>query len=426
MVTQSLKEPLLRLDKVSKHFPGVQALKRIELDIFPGEIHAVLGENGAGKSTLMKILSGVFKKDEGEIFLQGRKLSRENPREALRNGIALVYQELSLIPMLNIAENLFLGRWPLGRVAIDWKKIHAESRKLLERFEINLDPATLVISLSVAEQQMVEILKAISHPDIQILLLDEPTSALSDDETKRLFQILHTVKKENRGIIFISHKINEAMQIADRITVLRDGEKVITQSRDKMTEKEIVFYMTGKNFESIASHSTETTNSKKPVLSLKDFSADNFLKEIRLDFYLGEIVVVFGLIGSGKTSLAKGIMGLIKSQGTITLKGRDIIVRSPREAIDEGIGYIPEDRREGLVFEMPVFANITLAILKSLARKGILNIRKEKKVAGDFIETLRIRTPNIFRWGTLSQWRKPTKSSVSPLDGQKFRYFNYG
>ena len=248
MVATQQTQPLISLKNVSKSFPGIQALNDISLDIFPGEIHAVLGENGAGKSTLMKILSGIVTKDSGEIFLQGKKVEFNNPREAIDAGVSLVQQELSLIPSLSIAENIFLGRWPQKGLSIDWDKINQDTQELLQRFDVKENPQTLVEKLSVAEQQLIEILKASFRPTTKVLLLDEPTSALSEEEVKRLFGLLEEIKKENKAIIFISHKIGEALQLADRITILRDGKKVITVPKQNISEEDVIFYMTGKRF----------------------------------------------------------------------------------------------------------------------------------------------------------------------------------
>lgn len=220
-----VKEPILVLKGITKEFPGVKALQSVDLEVFPGEIHALLGENGAGKSTLMKIISGIIEPDSGSIVLDGKKVRFRTPREALNAGIALVHQELSLIPSLSVAENIFLGRWPRGIFGIDWSYINDRAQELLKKFDLRINPRALVRDLSVAEQQIVEILKAISQPHVKLLLLDEPTSALSEDEVERLFELLFEIKKEGKAIIFISHKLDEALRIADRITILRDGKK---------------------------------------------------------------------------------------------------------------------------------------------------------------------------------------------------------
>ncbi|HPU08239.1 MAG TPA: sugar ABC transporter ATP-binding protein [Candidatus Atribacteria bacterium] len=395
MAQQTL--PLISLKNVSKAFPGVQALDNVSLEIFPGEVHAVLGENGAGKSTLMKILSGIITKDSGGILLQGEKVEFNNPREAIDAGISLVQQELSLIPSLSIAENIFLGRWPQKGVSIDWDKINREASELLQRFRIEENPQTLVEKLSVAKQQLIEILKAYSRPATKVLLLDEPTSALSEEEVKRLFGLLEEVKKEDKAIIFISHKIGEALQLADRITILRDGKKVITVPRQDISEEDVIFYMTGKRFGGNESQVTEEKIDREIVLSLRNFSSDGYVKDIELDVYQGEILAIFGLMGSGRTALARALFGLCKTEGEILLEGKKVSFSSPVEAIESGIGYIPEDRREGLVYELPVFANITLATFQKMSRRGILNLDWEYTTASKMVEELQIRTPSIFR-----------------------------
>ncbi len=397
MVTTQQALPLISLKNVSKTFPGVQALDDVSLEVFPGEVHAVLGENGAGKSTLMKILSGIITKDSGEMLLQGEKVEFNNPREAIDAGISLVQQELSLIPSLSIAENIFLGRWPQKGVSIDWDKINRETSELLQRFKIEENPQTLVEKLSVAKQQLIEILKASSRPATKVLLLDEPTSALSEEEVKRLFGLLEEVKKENKGIIFISHKIGEALQLADRITILRDGKKVITIPRQDISEEDIIFYMTGKRFGKYESQPTEEKIGREAILSLRGLSGDGFFEGVELDIYQGEILAIFGLMGSGRTALARALFGLCKTEGEILLEGKKVSFSSPVEAIESGIGYIPEDRREGLVYELPVFANITLATFQKMSRRGILNLDWEYTTASKMVEELQIRTPSIFR-----------------------------
>lgn len=390
------RKPILSLVNISKKFPGVQALDKVSLDIFPGEIHAVLGENGAGKSTLMKILSGIIPNDSGEIYLDGKKVQFRNPREAIEAGIVLVHQELSLIPTLSVAENIFLGRWPKRGVSLDWRGIYKEAERLLQRFDVRVDIRTPVRELSVAEQQIVEILKAISQPHIKVLLLDEPTSALTDEEIERLFKILFEIKKENKAIIFISHKIGEALRIADRITVIKDGKKVITEEKEKLTEKGIIFHMTGRVLEAGEKEHVLVENGKKPVLSLKNFSV-GIVKNVNLDIYKGETLAIFGLMGSGRTTLAKGLFGLEKFKGELFLEGKRVEISSPAEAINLGIGYIPEDRRSGLVYQFPVSANITLAILKEISKRGVLDLGKEVEISKKYVEILKIKTPSVFQ-----------------------------
>ncbi len=395
MVTSGV--PILSIRNVSKSFPGVQALHEVSMDILPGEVHALLGENGAGKSTLMKILSGLIPKDSGDILLDGRPVHFSSPRDALDAGIALVQQELSLVPYLSIAENIFLGRWPRKGIQVHWRVIVDEARHLLERFGIQEDPGTPVGSLSVAEQQMVEILKALSRPNVRILLLDEPTSALSEDEVNRLFEMIAEIKKTGIGIIFISHKLNEALRIADRVTVLRDGKKVVTEDAHCLDERKLFEYLTGKPVASFETMHEGDHAGAAFALTLEDFSVGEFVRGVTLRIREGEVFVLFGLVGSGRTTLARGIFGLERTKGTMVLGDRLVQPRSPQEAIALGIGYLPEDRRNALVYELPVFANITLAILSLVSRRGILRLREEMSLAEEFVRTLRIKTPSVLR-----------------------------
>ncbi|ACM22542.1 sugar ABC transporter ATP-binding protein [Thermotoga neapolitana] len=387
-----VKEPILVLKGITKEFPGVKALQSVDLEVFPGEIHALLGENGAGKSTLMKIISGIIEPDSGSIVLDGKKVRFRTPREALNAGIALVHQELSLIPSLSVAENIFLGRWPRGIFGIDWSYINDRAQELLKKFDLRINPRALVRDLSVAEQQIVEILKAISQPHVKLLLLDEPTSALSEDEVERLFELLFEIKKEGKAIIFISHKLDEALRIADRITILRDGKKIITAPRGELTERDVVFYMTGKHLEEeVITHDSVEGS---PLLSVRNFSA-GVVKNVNLDLYAGEILAIFGLLGSGRTTLARGLFGLEKAEGDILIEGNKVRISSPIDAINAGIGYLPEDRREALVFQFSVSKNITLASFREICRKGILDFRKERELSSSLVEKLRIKTPSL-------------------------------
>jgi ABC-type sugar transport system ATPase subunit len=389
--------PILEVRNVSKSFPGVRALDDVSMDVLPGEVHALLGENGAGKSTLMKIISGIIPKDSGDILLDGKPVHFSSPRDALNAGVVLVQQELSLVPYLSVAENIFLGRWPRRNIQVDWNSVFYETQELLERFGIGESPKTPVGSLSVAEQQMVEILKAVSRPNLRILLLDEPTSALSEEEVNRLFELVSEIKKTGIGIIFISHKLGEALRIADRVTVLRDGRKVVTEEAQKLDERALFYYLTGKAVESLEMVYETDVAEKAIMLSLENFGVGDFVKDVNLKVRRGEVFVLFGLVGSGRTTLARGLFGFERVQGRIFLDGRPIQPKSPKEAIALGIGYLPEDRRNALVYELPVFANITLAILSLVSRRGILRIREEMTLSEDFVRSLRIKTPNVLR-----------------------------
>ncbi len=391
------RQAVLEVREVSKHFPGVQALKQVSMDVLTGEVHALLGENGAGKSTLMKIISGLIPSDSGRILIDGKEVHFHSPREALEAGVALVQQELSLIPYLSIGENIFLGRWPRKRAQVDWQHIFSEAKDLMARFGVEENPDTLVEKLSVAEQQIIEILKAVSRTNLRVLLLDEPTSALSDEEVRRLFALIQEIKKTGIGIIFISHKLGEALRIADRITVLRDGQKIITANARELDEKSLFYYLTGKKVDVLESAHKVRPEEGNIVLRLENFSSDDFVKEVNLSIRRGEVFVIFGLIGSGRSTLARGLFGLGKTAGKIFLDGQEVHPRSPKEAIKLGFGYLPEDRRFALVYELPVFANITLAILSLLSRRGILNLKMERDVAEEYVNALQIKTPDLAR-----------------------------
>lgn len=390
---------LLELRGVRKTYPGVVALAGIDLDVDAGEVHALLGENGAGKSTLMKVIAGAVAPDAGMMQLSGKSLPFGSPAGARANGIGIVFQDLSLVPTLSAGENVLLGRWESGRLGgVDLGRTLAKSRKWLERVGLAVSPATRVDRLGMAERQLVEIAKALSS-ELRVLLLDEPTSALSDPESRRLFSLLEDLKRSGVAIIYVSHRLPEVLEVSDRVTVLRDGHTVGSLEAAQTTESDLARLMVGAGVlgeRTTRSHST--THASSPPLVIvraRGLARPPRLKPVDLEVNAGEVVTVFGLVGAGRTRLARTLFGIEPAtEGTLELFGRQVSLRSPSDAIAAGVGYVGEDRAAGIVPRMSVAANITLASLDRLGRGPLLNRSIQRELGAQYIRELNIRTPS--------------------------------
>ncbi|MDQ7843538.1 MAG: sugar ABC transporter ATP-binding protein [Armatimonadota bacterium] len=387
---------ILRLEGIDKRFPGVHALDHVDLDLAEGEIHMLLGENGAGKSTLLKILSGSIQRDEGRILLWDRPVQIADVQQARALGIGMVYQELSLVGGLTVAENIFLGRWPCRlRHLVDWAEIYRQARVVLDSLEVPIDPRARVRDLSVAEQQLTEIARVLAS-EVRILLLDEPTSALSDRERDRLFAILRGLREKGVSILYTSHRLGEIQQIGDRVTVLRDGRKVGTLAAGEANEEAIVRMMVGREIHERFPKVSVPIGA--PVLTVQGLSVDGFLQDITFTVHAGEILGIFGLRGAGRTTLARALFGLVPiRRGEVFIDGERVCLSSPEEAIARGIGYTTEDRREGLLPMLSLPPNITLASLDAVTRGGVLDHRREARIAGQLVADLRIQPPVLSR-----------------------------
>jgi ribose transport system ATP-binding protein len=396
---------VLELRQASKRYPGVRALSEVDLRVGRGEIHAVLGENGAGKSTLMKVIAGSVRPDAGQMTVDGRPVPFGSPDAARANGIAMVYQDLSLVPQLSVDENVLLGRWPTRRSGtIDWTRLHAAARPHLERIGLDVDGRRPVAELGMAERQLVEIAKAASI-EVRVLLLDEPTSALSDPEGRRLFGIVRDLNSSGVAIVYVSHRLPEVLEISDRITVLRDGARIGTADRADVDEARLVRMMLGHAIEEEPVRDVRGGHepSEEVVLRVRGMARRPRLKPIDLDLRAGEIACVFGLVGSGRTRLARTLFGLEPAtEGEIEVSGRRVEIDSPVKAIELGIGYLGEDRTSGIVPMMAVAGNVTLASLDALGRGPILDFGKEEAIARRYVNELAIRTTVDRLAGTLS------------------------
>jgi rhamnose transport system ATP-binding protein len=396
--------PALVLKGIVKSFPGVRALRGVSFDVFPGEVHALLGENGAGKSTLIKILSGVHSPDEGEVRVRGKVVHFTEPGQAQHAGIATIYQEFSLYPELSVAENIFSGHIPrrFGGFALDWGSAEREAAKLLESLDASdIDVRTRTGTLSVGNRQRVEIAKALSLK-ARVLILDEPTAVLTQHDVERLFAIVRNLRSNGVAIIYISHRLDEIFALADRVTVLRDGQWVATQQASEITEAELIRQMVGRALEEepIVHDQpvlTAAERDKPPALRASSLSRSPLLRDASLSLHAGEIVGLAGLIGSGRSELAQAIFGTLPPEsGTIEIEGRSVNIRGPEDAIRLGIAYVPEDRgRQGLITAMDVGQNVSITRLKQLTRGPFLDFKAEKTLAEDYVARLRIKTPNV-------------------------------
>jgi len=387
--------PLLELRGIHKRFPGVHALDGVDLDLLPGEVHALLGENGAGKSTLLKIISGAVPKDAGEIRLDGHRVELRHVVHARALGIGMVHQELSLIRSLSVAENVVLGSWPRRPGGlVDWAAVRRRAEEVLAALGVPLDPRVPVGRLSLAEQQLVEIARVLSLR-VRILLLDEPTSALAERERDRLFEVIDGLRRQGVAVVYTSHRLGEVFRIGDRVTVLRDGRKIGTLPARQADEDLLVRMMVGRELhERFPKTAAEVGAS---VLEVRDLSA-GALRGVSLVVRRGELVGVFGLRGAGRTTLARALFGLQPvAAGSILVDGLPVRPRSPADAIRAGIGYLTEDRRQGLVTLLPVVPNITLATLRAFVRWGVLDGQAERRTADHYVRALNIHPPLLGR-----------------------------
>lgn len=387
---------LLSMQNICKSFPGVQALDNVNLEVYPGEIHALVGENGAGKSTLMRALSGVAKMDSGTIYWKGQPVKINKPAEAQHLGISMIHQELAVIPYLDVGKNVFLGREPQGKVPglINWKELYRQANIQLESMGLDIDPRTPIVALTIAQQQMVEVVKALSL-DSSLIVMDEPTSALTEKEVDALFKYMEKLKENNVSVIFISHRLDEIQRVADRVTVLRDGKWIGTSEVNGLTQDDIIRMMVGREIEQ------QVDKREKPesdiILSVKNLSSTSEVLDVSFDLHKGEILGIAGLVGAGRTALAETIFGFRKiSSGHIELENEIVKFKSPRKAIEKGLGFVSEDRKDqGLFLNRAVWQNIIIAGIKNLTRFGFLKRRDSQKLSSSLVEKLDIKTPNL-------------------------------
>jgi ribose transport system ATP-binding protein len=387
---------VLEAQGITKVFPGVKALDNVSFNLKKGEVHALLGENGAGKSTMMKIFSGVHRCEEGKIFVNGKEVEIDSPKKSMDLGIGIIYQELNLCQHLTVAQNIFLGREIVKGIRVDRKTLEKKAKEILLMMGTDIDPKMKVSNLSVSKQQMVEIAKALSQ-NIDILIMDEPTSSLSEKEIDGLFKVIDKLKADGKSIIYISHKLDELKRITDRVTIFRDGKFIDSFYFKDATMDEIISKMVGREI-SDQFPRKEVKRGEK-ILEIKNFSNDGFVHNINFDLYKGEILGISGIVGSGRTELAKSIFGSLGNPvGEIIVEGKKVTINNPEDSITNGIVYIPEDRKkEGLAVNMTVAENFSLPLLKEISTKFLKKIKKKelKEKSNDMIQKMRIKTPTL-------------------------------
>lgn len=381
---------------ICKSFGGVNALKSVCISVKKGEIHALVGENGAGKSTLMKILSGVYQKDEGQIILDGKEVDINSPRVGIDQGISVIYQEFALVNDLTVAENIFIDNLDDNKAIINWKQLRAKAKKLLKEvgFE-QIDPGKKVSSLSVAYQQVIEICKALSR-NSKILILDEPTAVLSSNEVEQLFNLLRKLRDNGVAIIYISHRMEEIFRVCDRITVLKDGENVDTVNASEIDEQSLVNMMIGRDLKSY--FPSRESKIGKVIFQVKDISRMDIVNNVSFQVHAGEVLGLTGLVGSGRTETVRAIFGEDKKdRGKIYINGHEVKISSPKAALKAGFALLPEDRKtQGVLLNMPILYNITISCLKKLCKfGGIIKRKEEREFAQGLSEKLRIKMGSL-------------------------------
>ena len=384
---------LLEMKGICKSFPGVKALQNVDLQLKAGEVHALLGENGAGKSTLIKVLGGIYHAEEGEIIIDGQKVNIDGVVAARQAGISIVHQELVLVPYMTVAENIFLGREPGTKMNVDRKKMVEEAQKLLDTYEMNIDANTLVERLTIAQQQMVEIVKAISF-NSKILVLDEPTSSISDKEVGFLFNTMRNLTKAGVGIIYISHKMSELAEICDRVTVMRDGQTVGTKVVKETTTDDLIALMVGRELTNY--YTRDYLEPGEVILKCEHISDGKMAKDASFELHKGEIIGFAGLVGAGRSETMKAIFGLAPhATGDVYVKGQKVKIKSPIDALKYGIALVPENRKEeGLYKVQSVRFNSTIEVLGSFIRHLHVDGKKEEEITQKYIDMMATKTPS--------------------------------
>ena len=391
-----MEDVILTMKGIDKTFPGVHALNHVDFDVRRGEVHALMGENGAGKSTLMKVLTGICAKDSGEIVFEGRTVEFRSPGEAQEAGIVIVHQELNMIGHLTVAQNIFIGREPKRGLFIDDARMNKEAAKLFAQLRIDIDPKETMSNLTVAKQQMCEIAKAISH-DAKVIIFDEPTAALTENEIEQLFAIIQDLRAKGYGIVYISHRMDEIKRITDRVTVMRDGQYIGTLITAECTKEDIISMMVGR----VIYEDPKTENRCPPgapvVLKVEHLNAGRLVRDVSFELHQGEILGFAGLVGAGRTETARALFGADpRDSGDIYIDGKKAEIHSPRDAVKAGIGYLSEDRKRfGAVLQKSVAENTTLASLQKFMKGIFIDKRREAGTAAEHVKALKTKTPDV-------------------------------
>ena len=387
---------ILTMKGIDKSFPGVHALDHVDLEVRKGEVHALMGENGAGKSTLMKVLTGIYTKDEGTITYEGKEVEFSNPRAAQDAGIVIVHQELNMLGHLTVAQNIFIGREIMNGKLIDDKKMNEEAAKLFDQLGIDIDPKETMSRLTVGKQQMCEIAKAISH-EAKVIIFDEPSAALTEAEIEELFKIIRDLRDKQMGIVYISHRMDEIKVITDRVTVMRDGGYVGTLITKDSTKDDIINMMVGRVIYEDPKTESAVAKDAPVVLKVEHLNAGRMVRDVSFELRKGEILGFSGLMGAGRTETARALFGADpKESGDIYVNGQKVDIKTPQDAVKCGIGYLSEDRkRYGIVVDKTVAENSTMASLESFMKGMFIDKKKENQVAQQYVETLKTKTPGV-------------------------------
>lgn len=394
----TLSTPLLEIQRIVKKFPGVVALDRVDFTVYSGEVHCLAGENGAGKSTLIEIIGGSHKQDEGNIFVNGREVEFTSPKQAQEMGIAVLHQESPILPYLSVAENIFLNRHPKTKLGfVSYAEMLRQAGRWLEMIHADINPKALLGTLPLSKKQLVGIAKALSL-EARLIIFDEPSAVLTNIELKRLFEIIDSLRSEGRGIIYISHRLEEIFEIGDRVTVLRNGKVVSTEWIRNITKEMLIKMLVGRDIVEIEERKSIYSKDEQNIaLELRGLTVRGIFNDINLKTYKGEILGIYGLVGAGRTELARAIIGADPlDKGEIYLEKKPLKIHSPKDAIQSGICLVPEDRKgQGILLEKSVQENIALPSLKNFKKFCFLNLQKITKHALDFVSKLRIVTPNL-------------------------------
>lgn len=392
-MSENKNELILEVDGISKHFGGVQALKDVNFNLKYGEVHALVGENGAGKTTLINVLGGIVQRDSGRIIYQGEEVHFELPRQAIEAGTAIIHQELAMMPQLNVIENVYIGRMPTKNGRINWKKAEEDTRQMLDQVGLNINPRILVGNLTISQRQLLEIAKALSM-NATLLIMDEPNSSLSESESEILFEVIKRLKERNVAILYVSHKIEEVLHIADRVSVLRDGQYRGTMLKEDASVDKIIHMMVGRDL--LSAVTREDRSVGKVRLVVKELSSPSF-NNINFTIHEGEIVGFAGLVGSGRSNVARAIFGDEPyDRGEILLDGKPVRFRHPSDAINNGIGMIQEDRKElSLFMGLSIQFNMSVAKLPELSRGGVIKRAEVKQNSDNYIDQLSIKLNSV-------------------------------
>ena len=396
MKTAENTAPYIVLSDVVKSFPGVKALKGVSFDLYPGEVHALCGENGAGKSTLIKVMTGAHKMDSGSYLINGEPVSLRGPHDAIKMGVACVYQELFTAPQLSVAENLFMGMLPKKNGLVDYKTLYARSRDILKTLRLDVAPETPAGSLSIGKRQMLEIGRAIAAGS-KVVIMDEPSSSLSEAETDTLFEIIQELTTHGTAIIYISHKLDEVMYLADRITVIRDGENIVTLDKAATNEDELIRYMIGREVESI--YHKSAPHPGECALEVKSLTGRAGFSDISFSVRRGEVLGFFGLVGAGRSEIMRAVFGTDKfTGGEVILNGKRFTRMAPGLSVRNGLGFLTEDRKQdGLLLTLSVLTNMTIAKLPALSTAGFIRRKAQVQQSEEYKDALDIKTPSLFQ-----------------------------